>query len=659
MLKEKELNNKKAITNITEYLTVIKRLEDGDLLFRGQADAKWLLRSGAARRIWGEGSKAKSNYSDIEVYIKELLETVKEKELEKHNQKYDLDCDLKILAQLQHYGAATPLLDFSNNSLVALWMACGDQPEEDGKVFIFNTDQEKIKRIKVKDLDKEIKFFDLITGVSNDENESPYHSCIWEPSHFNARIPAQSSIFFFAKEEYSIEVSSMIISSDDKKNILAELENMFGLKEENIFPDFAGFAQANGAVKAYQNKDENHYFKLTEKLLQVERLPEALEACNHAIEINKNVAKFFATRAFINNKLEKMEDALKDYNKAIELNSGYVLAYNNRGNIKQSLDRYEDALKDYDKAIELDSRYFIAYRNRGNAKDKLKQYEDAIKDYDKAIELNPRSFEAYCGRGNSKDKLKQHEEAMKDFNKAIELDPKNPLGYYNRGNGKTKLTQYEEAIKDYSKAIELDPKYSMAYCNRGVVFDNIGDNKKALKDYSQAIALDIKNAIAYNNRGLNIFKSGQNKEALKDYDKAIELDPNLTAAYFNRGILQHKLSNHKEALENYDMAIKLSPDCGFYDNRGCVKFELGDYKEAIEDCNKAIELNVEFASAYNNRGVVKTKLEQYKEAREDILKAKKLAEEQGDAELVKAVEESLQELDEAEKKAQAKAQKTK
>ena len=455
MLKEKELNNKEAITNTTDYLTIINQLGNGDFLYRGQANAKWLLRSGAARRIWGEEEQAEINYSDVEVYVKELLETVKEKELEKHNQKYDLDCDLKILAQLQHYGAATPLLDFSNNSLIALWMACIDQTKEDGKVFIFNTEQENIKRIKVDDLGKEKKFFDLITGVSNDENEPTYHSCIWEPSHFNARIPAQSSIFFFAKEEYSIEISSIIISSNNKKDILAELENMFGLKEYNIYPDFAGFAQANGAKKAYKVKGENYYIELATKLFQLEQYAKSIEACNRAIDKNKTTAKTFYMRARNKYMLGDYNEAIMDCTEAIKLDPKYGNAYNGRGVAKKALGDNKGAIEDYNKAIKLDPKYVSAYNGRGNAKKALGDNKGAIEDYNKAIKLDPRYALAYNGRGNARKGLGDNEGAVEDYTEAIKLDPKFVYAYNNLGQIYIKMKEFQKAREELLKAKEL------------------------------------------------------------------------------------------------------------------------------------------------------------------------------------------------------------
>lgn len=643
------------INNVSEYIEWVDKLGNKEFLFRGQGDEDWPLRSAATRRICGEKTTDSINYTKIKAYIEELLETVKEKEFNNHNRDYDFNCDLKILAQLQHWGAATPLLDFSKNSLIALWMACADQPEENGKVFVIDAGQENIKRIKADHLNKGAKFFDLLEMLNENRNEqNNYFFWIWEPSHFNRRIPAQTSVFFFAKEEYSIKLDTVIISCQSKIKILNQLKNMFGLKEDNVYPDFPGFAQANSVKKTYHPKDEYYYFNQTARFLQLDRLSEAIETCNNAIRINKNFADAFATRAYINNKLGKLEEALRDYDKAIELNPKYILAYNNRANIKQSLGQYKEAIKDYDKAIELNPRYFMAYCNRGNAKDKLKQYEEAIKDYDRAIELHPKYFEAYCGRGNTKDKLKQHEEAIEDCNKAIELNPKDSLGYYNRGNAKAKLKQHEAALKDYNQAIELNPMFSMAYCNRGVVFDNIGDSQKGLKDYNQAIALDIKNAIAYNNRGLHVFESGDSIAPIKDYDKAIELDPNFVAAYINRGNFKHKLGDNKGALEDYDNVIQLEHNSESYSNRSCIKSELNDYDGAIEDCNKAIVLDAKSAAAYFNRANAKCQLGKFEEARSDALKSKELVPENEKVKRLKDIEELLKEIDDAEKKAQTK-----
>ena len=47
---------------------------------------------------------------------------------------------MELLAELQHYGAATCLIDFTNSALIALWFACHKEAGKAGKVVAMVTD---------------------------------------------------------------------------------------------------------------------------------------------------------------------------------------------------------------------------------------------------------------------------------------------------------------------------------------------------------------------------------------------------------------------------------------------------------------------------------------------------------------------------------------
>jgi FRG domain len=61
------------------------------------------------------------------------------------------------LAEVQHYGLATDLLDWTSNPMVALFFACSEEQEEDGAVFTFNKQETVSEEEEKGDNWKEIK----------------------------------------------------------------------------------------------------------------------------------------------------------------------------------------------------------------------------------------------------------------------------------------------------------------------------------------------------------------------------------------------------------------------------------------------------------------------------------------------------------------------
>ena len=84
-------------------------------MFRGQSHLDWRLVSSAYRRIGGSTESFKK-------YIQDLIEQTRLKGYT--DKKFQNFSDLQILIELQHFGAATCLVDFTKNFLKALWFAC-------------------------------------------------------------------------------------------------------------------------------------------------------------------------------------------------------------------------------------------------------------------------------------------------------------------------------------------------------------------------------------------------------------------------------------------------------------------------------------------------------------------------------------------------------
>ena len=137
---------------------------------------------------------------------------------------------IERLAEIQHYGGKTNLIDFTEDYLVALFMACDDSPSENGRVIL-----EKRELI------------------------SPYIEKSYEPIN---RVIAQKSVFIrhpdgFIRpnEDDVIDIPAML-----KQPILKHLRNSHSISVETIYNDIHGFIKdQNIHLEVY----EAHYIGLT------------------------------------------------------------------------------------------------------------------------------------------------------------------------------------------------------------------------------------------------------------------------------------------------------------------------------------------------------------------------------------------------------------
>ena len=129
-----------AITSVVEFQTHLQELnsEEGGYLYRGQADAAWKVHCSAARRLT-ENSVRPISEQLISHLLVGYLEYIiaKARLLNYLPPDFPKDSpDLELLAQLQHQGAATGLIDFTRHPLIALWFACNEHREKDGAVYL-------------------------------------------------------------------------------------------------------------------------------------------------------------------------------------------------------------------------------------------------------------------------------------------------------------------------------------------------------------------------------------------------------------------------------------------------------------------------------------------------------------------------------------------
>ena len=462
------MNENRQVKGVVEYLEAISKINDewpnSILVFRGQENEEWLLASSAERRLKAGGpSRSKIPDRLFLEYHEEMLKKCKLKNYDQRGGK-QLD-DLELLADLQHHGAATCLLDFTRNALVALWFAC-EKSDAGGKVFVVNTaDAETFLKITHTDIEnKSISNILQFKTHNTDQDQSagrptPEISVAspnfwyWTPAHLNERITAQHSLFLFGlPSPGELRSEELIIELANKEQIRKDLEELHDIREESLFPDFVGFAYTQRSNAPYPTPDAKEYLRRGIEAEQRGQDSEAIQDLTKAIELRPDYADAycFRGRAYI---IQGEHDrAIQDSTKAIELKPDYAEAYYIRGAAYIIQGEHDRAIQDSTKAIELKPDYANAYLARGAAYYSKGEYDHAIEYLTKAIELKPELAEAYGLRGRVYLIQGEHDHAIEYLTKAIELKPDHANAYYFRGRVWLALKRWQEAKSDLTSA---------------------------------------------------------------------------------------------------------------------------------------------------------------------------------------------------------------
>lgn len=221
-------------------------------MWRGQGDIDWPLHSGAYRRL-NNSSKATPDDMAIRNYEKTLLQQASHKGY--HHMNGRILTDLELLARLQHHGAATRLIDFSKNVLVALFFTVTSEIRKTGLLIGLHTDY-----LGGYEHQLDERPYDLIM----DKVEKLNFPVTWDPTSVTGRIDAQNSQFLYSKTSSDKRGSLLMptepnsimpiaISSKMKEQSKEILEQVFNIRRTTLFPDIDGFSIANSHSKDRSN----------------------------------------------------------------------------------------------------------------------------------------------------------------------------------------------------------------------------------------------------------------------------------------------------------------------------------------------------------------------------------------------------------------------
>lgn len=223
--------------------------------WRGQADIAWPLEPSIVRKIKLDGNNKNKSGKELDRSIQFWEERLLTK-AKKNLYNYDVHGrelgDIELLAKLQHCGAATRLLDFTKNVLVALWFCASDDRKKNDIGLLIGIDTDVIAGMEDEFI-FEKNHAEFFSGVCQSNK-------IWmvdSPANIS-RISAQHSVFLCSKSAIENYGTLLLPESKTRRRIIAispelKIESLrilsecFNITYLTMFPDFEGFAEAHSS----------------------------------------------------------------------------------------------------------------------------------------------------------------------------------------------------------------------------------------------------------------------------------------------------------------------------------------------------------------------------------------------------------------------------
>lgn len=172
--------------------------KDGGYIFRGEPKCYSKVSSGVYRELKKHGIRD----SDIDIFRKELLSSM-------------LDYEE---SEAQHNRGVTPLIDWTEDYLVALLFACNKCYDDDGRVVI----------------------------LKRDIGDPRIHN----PRNPKLRVIVQKSVMFWPERGFvEDDMKYVTIKKSLKKPILDHLKKYHAISEETVFPDLHGAIERQNTLK--------------------------------------------------------------------------------------------------------------------------------------------------------------------------------------------------------------------------------------------------------------------------------------------------------------------------------------------------------------------------------------------------------------------------
>lgn len=280
---------------------------------------------------------------------------------------------------------------------------------------------------------------------------------------------------------------------------------------------------------------------------------------------------------------ERLEEAKNAFDKAIEITPDSVAPRLQRARVLAMLGEQPGAIADLDKAIEISPQKAVPLVLRARIQQQSGNLEAAATDLEKVLKDQPGNAAALELRGLMAADAGDYSAAIRDFTTIAKQDPPDPLVLGQLGMLHLAAKQPRAAIGWFGKSLNIDKTLFLSLRGRSDALISIGEHKKAAQDLKAALKLHPEDSGVLNNLAWLFATSPDDN--LRDATQAIELATKaceetewkaahiistLAAGYAESG-------DFKKACKFSQKAIDTDAGNGGIDEQ--LKKELSSYKE--------------------------------------------------------------------------------
>ena len=184
------------------------------------------------------------------------------------------------------------------------------------------------------------------------------------------------------------------------------------------------------------------YCNLGDILYRANRIPEAMDLFNHALQIKPDAAHYSLGYALA--QTGRTSEAIEEYEQALAIDPDYAEAHNNLGDALWLTGRTSEAMEEYKQVLRLNPNSPSAQNNLANSLVQTGRASEAIDHYKLALRNNPNFADAHNNLAAALAQLGRFSEAIEQVKAALRINPND----VNAQNNLTKLEALQNTTSE-------------------------------------------------------------------------------------------------------------------------------------------------------------------------------------------------------------------